>query len=57
MNSGSGDEAEKTMTAHYEEIMELWEEGKFSDAIRYFSQWMSEGLAKRRLRVSGKKGK
>ncbi len=29
------------MTAYYEEIMELWKEGKLSDAIRYFSQWMS----------------
>ena len=32
------------MTAHYEEIMELWKEGKFSDAISYFSRWMSKGL-------------
>jgi hypothetical protein len=32
------------MTAYYEEIMELWKAGKFSDAIRYFSQWMSKGL-------------
>ena len=32
------------MTAHYEEIMELWRAGKFSDAIKYFSRWMSKGL-------------
>lgn len=32
------------MTAHYEEIMELWKVGKFFDAIRYFSRWMLEGL-------------
>ncbi|HYA94195.1 MAG TPA: hypothetical protein VEK32_22130 [Thermodesulfobacteriota bacterium] len=31
------------MTPHYEEIMELWNAGKFSDAISYFSQWMSGG--------------
>jgi hypothetical protein len=24
--------------------MELWKARKFSDAISYFSQWMSEGL-------------
>ena len=32
------------MTAYYEEIMELWKAGKFSDAISYFSRWMSKGL-------------
>ncbi len=32
------------MTAHYEEIMELWKEGKFFDAIRCFSLWMPKGL-------------
>ncbi len=32
------------MTAYYEEIMELWKEGKFFDAIKYFSRWMPEGL-------------
>jgi hypothetical protein len=32
------------MTAHYEEIMELWKGGKFSDAISCFSRWMSKGL-------------
>ena len=32
------------MTAHYEEIMELWKARKFSDAIRYFSRWMPKGL-------------
>ena len=32
------------MTAYYEEIMELWKEGKFSDAIGYFDQWISKGL-------------
>jgi hypothetical protein len=32
------------MTAYYEEIMELWKARKFSDAISYFSHWMSEGL-------------
>jgi hypothetical protein len=32
------------MTAHYEEIMELWKEEKFFDAIKYFSRWMPEGL-------------
>jgi hypothetical protein len=32
------------MTTHYEEIMELWKARKFSDAISYFSHWMSEGL-------------
>jgi hypothetical protein len=32
------------MTAHYEEIMELWKAGKFSDAISYFSRWIQEGL-------------
>ncbi len=24
--------------------MELWKAGKFFDAIRYFSRWISEGL-------------
>jgi len=32
------------MTDQYEKIMELWEAKKFSDAISYFSQWMSEDL-------------
>ncbi len=32
------------MTAYYEEIMELWKTGKFFDAIKYFSCWMSEGF-------------
>ena len=32
------------MTAYYEEIMELWKEGKFFDAISYFSEWLSKGL-------------
>ena len=32
------------MTAYYEEIMELWKAEKFSDAISYFSRWMSKGL-------------
>ncbi len=32
------------MTAYYEEIMELWKAGKFVEAIRFFSQWMSKGL-------------
>jgi hypothetical protein len=32
------------MTAHYEEIMELWKEGKFFEAISFFSQWMPKGL-------------
>ena len=32
------------MTAYYEEIMELWKEGNFLDAIRYFSRWMPKGL-------------
>ena len=32
------------MTVYYEEIMEFWRARKFSDAISYFSQWMSKGL-------------
>ncbi len=32
------------MTAYYEEIMELWKEGNFFDAISFFSQWLSKGL-------------
>jgi hypothetical protein len=32
------------MTDQYEKIMELWKEGKFFDAIGYFSQWISKGL-------------
>jgi hypothetical protein len=32
------------MTTYYEEIMELWKAKKFSDAISYFSQWISKGL-------------
>jgi len=32
------------MSAYYEEIMELWKARKFSDAISYFSHWMSVGL-------------
>ena len=32
------------MTACYEEIMELWEAGKFLEAISHFSQWISKGL-------------
>lgn len=32
------------MTAHYEEIMELWRAGNFFDAISYFAQWVQEGL-------------
>ena len=32
------------MTLYYEEIMELWQAGNFSDAISYFTQWMPEGL-------------
>ena len=32
------------MTAHYEEIVELWKAGMFFDAIKYFSRWMTEGL-------------
>jgi len=32
------------MTDQIEKIMELWKARKFSDAISYFSQWMSEGL-------------
>ncbi len=32
------------MTSHYEEMMELWKEGKFFNAIRCFSQWMPKGL-------------
>lgn len=32
------------MTAHCEEIMELWKAGKFVDAIRYFSHWKLKGL-------------
>jgi hypothetical protein len=34
----------QTMTAHYEEIMELWKAGKFFDAIRYLSDLIPEGL-------------
>jgi hypothetical protein len=32
------------MTAHYEEIMELWKAGKFFEAISYFCESMAEGL-------------
>jgi hypothetical protein len=32
------------MTAHYEELIELWKAGKFFDAIRYFCHWILEGL-------------
>ena len=32
------------MTAYYEEIMEIWREGKYFDAIRNFSRWMLKGL-------------
>ncbi len=32
------------MTAYYEELMGLWKAGKFFNAIRYFSDWMSKGL-------------
>jgi hypothetical protein len=32
------------MTTHYEELTELWKTGNFSDAIGYFSRWMSKGL-------------
>ena len=32
------------MSAHYEEIIELWKAGNFLDAIRYLSRWMPEGL-------------
>ena len=32
------------MTAYYEEIMELWQEKKFFDAISYFCKWVAEGL-------------
>lgn len=32
------------MTAHYEQIVELWKAGKFFDAVRYFSRWTTEGL-------------
>jgi hypothetical protein len=43
------------MTAHYKEIMELWRAGKFFDAIRYFSQWMPEGLVSEEESKSFKK--
>jgi len=32
------------MTAYYEEIMKLWKEGNFFDAISYFDQWISKGF-------------
>ncbi len=32
------------MTAYYEEIMKLWETGKFFEAISYFSQCLSKDL-------------
>ena len=32
------------MTFYYEEIMGLWKKGKFSEAISYFSQLISESL-------------
>jgi len=32
------------MTAYYEELMELWQTGNFSDAISCFSRWMAKGL-------------
>lgn len=32
------------MSAYYEEIIELWNARKFSDAISYFSQWVSKGF-------------
>jgi hypothetical protein len=35
---------EQTMTAHYEEIMELWKAGNFFHAIGYFCHWILEGL-------------
>lgn len=31
------------MTAYYKGLMELWEAGNFSDAIRYFSRSISKG--------------
>ncbi len=34
----------QTMTAHYEELIELWKAGKFFHAIGYFCHWISEGL-------------
>ena len=43
------------MSAYYEEIMELWKAGKFFDAIRYFSQWMPEGLVSEEESKSFKK--
>ncbi len=30
------------MTAYYEEIMELWKAGDFSEAISFFSEWLSK---------------
>ena len=44
------------MTAYYEEIMELWKEGNFLDAIRYFSRWMPKGLVSEEESESFKKG-
>jgi hypothetical protein len=32
------------MTVYYEEIIELWKEGNYFDAISFFSQWLSKGL-------------
>jgi hypothetical protein len=43
------------MTAHYEEIMELWKAGNFLDAIRYLSRWMPEGLVSEEESKSFKK--
>jgi hypothetical protein len=43
------------MTAYYEEIVELWKARKFSDAISYFSQWMSKGLVSEEESESFKK--
>ena len=43
------------MTAHYEEITELWKAGNFLDAIRYFSRWMPKGLVSEEESESFKK--
>jgi hypothetical protein len=32
------------MITSYEEIIELWKAGKFSDAVSYFAQWIPKGL-------------
>jgi hypothetical protein len=43
------------MTAHYEEMMELWKVGNFLDAIKHFSRWMPKGFVSEEESESFKK--